>query len=484
MILLIARFLQILLSVASIKLSSHVLAPEQMGRFALANSIVAFFAFMFLNPVGMFMNRRMHSWWREGQWLGYQLWFYLYVLAVALLAVLTLFLGPSFYGGLQMTFGWMVLLICGSIVVTTSNQVLVSSLNLLGFAMPFAVLTVLTPMVGLALSWLLCDALGLRAEYWLSGLLLGQGIVSIAAIVLFRVRLAARLGPRPTVRAPTNDMLRRLFVYAWPISIAVVLGWSQNQGYRLVMEHFIGLKELGIFVAAYGIALGIMSAVESLLASLLQPRFYLRLNSHSESSAEAWNDYAAIALPILVLTAGTLAAASSEAVHIFLAPAYWGTATFVCWASAIELTRTAANTYSLCMHAAMNTRRLIGPSLIGAVLLVGFLTPAARFLGLEGVGPAMTLAGILYLASWHSAAHRLSGISFPLRRVLIALAGGLAAFGATSVIHMMRLPFTSAITTTISVAPVVTIYMFIAAALIRPAISERQRVAPLQRSST
>jgi O-antigen/teichoic acid export membrane protein len=394
-----------------------------------------------------------------------------------LIAGLAMLAAPSFFAGLHMSLAWMLLLICGSVFLTSSNQMLVASLNLLDFATQFAVLAVLTPLVGLGLSWLLCEWLGLRAEYWLAGLLLGQGLVSLMAMVLFKSRLNSRHEPAASIHPPTRAGVRHLFVYGWPISVAVVFGWGQYQGYRLVMEHFVGLKELGIFVAAYGIALGIMTAVESLLSSLLQPRFYARLNMAGESPTEAWNEYAAVALPILVLTAGTLAAASVEALHIFLAPAYWGTASYVCWAAAIELTRTAANTYSLCMHAAMDTRRLIAPSLIGALLSIGLLTPSVHFWGLVGAGPALTLAGVLYLACWHVAARRMSCISFPLRRVSLAAAGVLVAFVAVSTVHMIELPLAPVLVTVTDAVPLVLVYLLFATALIRPAISDRRRSA-------
>jgi hypothetical protein len=178
---------------------------------------------------------------------------------------------------------------------------------------------------------------------------------------------------------------------------------------------------------------------------------------------------------MLVLTAGTLAAASSEAVHIFLAPAYWGTATFVCWAAAVELIRTAANAYSLCMHAEMNTRRLILPSLVGALLSIGLLSAAARVWGLAGVGPALTLAGIPYLAIWHVAARRLSGVSLPVRRLSMAVAGSLLAFGAISAIHLATPSLNPAAAIAVAVVPVVAIYLLFAALLVRPAISDGSR---------
>ena len=477
MTLLLARLAQILLSVVSIKLSSHLLAPEQMGRFALANSVVAFFSFMFFNPVGMFMNRRMHSWWRDGQWPSYHLWFGAYVLGVAAIAGLSFVFAAPLYSGLDMALGWMLLLICGSVIVTTANQLLISSLNLLGFVRPFAVLTVLTPLLGLGVAWVLCDWQHPQTEYWLSGLLIGQAVAVAFALAVYRGAWQARGGPTVIVRALQPQMLQRLFVYAWPISIAVVLGWLQNQGYRLVMENQIGLKQLGIFVAAYGIALGIMSAVESLLASLLQPAFYRRLNEPGSLAAAAWNDYAAIALPVLVLTAATLAAAAPEAVHIFLAPAYWDTAEYVRWAAVIELVRTAANVYGLAMHAEMNTRRLILPSLLGAVLSTGFLTLSARAWGLAGVGPALACAGLLYLLSYHVAARRLSGVSLPYRRTLLALGGGLLALVLVSAARSWSFSSSVMATTALRATPAALVYFAFAAMLVRPVTSSSSPTA-------
>lgn len=482
MIVFFSRVFQILLSVVSIKLCSHILAPEQMGRLALTNSIVALFAFMLINPVGMFMNRRMHAWWRDGQWPSHLRLFALYVLAAAVLAGLSILIAPSFYSGLQMEMGWMLFLICGSIVLTTSNQMLVSSLNIIGFATPFAVLTIVTPMLGLYFAWLLCSALGSRSEYWLSGLLIGQALAIVPAIAVFRQRWISRKGMLAKARGVTHAMVWRLFVYAWPISIAVVLSWSQNQGYRLIIEQLVGLHELGMFAAAYGIAMGIMSAVESLLGSILQPRFYLRLHTLGISSADAWNEYASVALPILALTATTLAAASTEAVHVFLAPAYWGTANLVCWAAAIEFTRTAANTYSLLMHAEMKTRRLIVPSLLGAALTIGFMTVAARRWGLNGIGPALALAGLIYLLNWHLAAHRLSCISVPIWGLTLACAGGLLAFAAVSAIHMSTAGSGTALSIVFAVIALSVIYLFMAALIVWPAIAQRRRVTQLHTS--
>lgn len=475
MILLIARFVQILLSVVSIKLSSHLLVPEQMGRFALVNSTFALFVFIFINPVGMFMNRRMHAWWRDGRWLNYNLWFAAYLFVVAVLAAASFVLAEPLYRGLQMQLGWMLVLICGSLIVTTSNQSVIAALNLLGYARPFAVATVLTPVLSLGLAWAFCEKWRADAEFWLSGLLAGQALVGVAAALVLYGHWN-----RQTAFAPVHPRIgrartRRLFVYAWPISLAVVLGWAQNQGYRLVLEDQVGLKSLGIFVAAYGIALGIMSAAESLLNSVLQPRFYRRLNGVAgEPPVDAWNEYASVALPLLVLTAGTLAAVSDEAVHLFLAPAYWNTVDYLRWAAVIELTRTAANVFALAMHAEMNTRRLIAPSVIGAALSIALLVIGSSRWGLEAVGPALALAGTVYLASYHFAARNLSNVRLPTSRALLAALGAGMTFLMMLGLRQWTPTWDTVAASAARTVPAVLIYVGFAALLLRPAMTSRE----------
>jgi O-antigen/teichoic acid export membrane protein len=437
----LSRLVQIVLSVLSIKLTTGTLEPEQMGRLALVNSVVAFFAFLLLNPVGMFMNRRMHGWWQSRRWVAYLRLFGLYMAGVSLLAGGIFSAAQSWFGGMELSHYWMFVMVAAPLLISTSNQVLVSTLNLLGFMKPFAVLNVMTPALGLVASIWLCSLFGARAEFWLLGVLVGQGVVAALAALAYRAEWLVA-GPQPTVIPPVNkEMILRLTQYSWPIAIAVVLGWFQTQGYRLTLERTVGLQQLGLFVAGYGIAMGVMSAMESLLGSYLQPAFYRRLHiSKGDAPALAWNQYVSVALPALTLTAAALVAVAAEASDLLLASAYSNVTAFVIWGSVIELIRTIANSYALAFHAQMDTRSLIKPNLVGALTSMLALYAASSTFGIAAAGPALALAGLIYLGTFHLVVRQLPGIQFPWRRLGAAAAGGALIVGTVAMSREMVPP--------------------------------------------
>ena len=48
----------------------------------------------------------------------------------------------------------------------------------------------------------------------------------------------------------------------------------QGQGYRYLLEGQLGLAQLGLFVAGYGISAGMIAGFESVLTTYFQPRLY------------------------------------------------------------------------------------------------------------------------------------------------------------------------------------------------------------------
>src|ERR1700722_1939029 len=86
----VGRLAQFLLLFATLKISTTLLPPEEMAKVYLISSTVAFYAMLLLNPVGMFMNRRIHAWNDAGKVQHYFNYFWLYLIAVCGLAVASL----------------------------------------------------------------------------------------------------------------------------------------------------------------------------------------------------------------------------------------------------------------------------------------------------------------------------------------------------------------------------------------------------------
>lgn len=390
----IGRAAQFLLALVMLRVATTLLSPEEMGKVSLTLTITAFFALFLVNPVGMFINRRLHGWQAGKLAIGYLQLYVVYLSSVGLLAAMILsILNMSGWVNFGIPILWLLLLVCGSLVFNTINQTAIPSLNLLGDSRRFVILTVITLAISFACAFVWVKFAGPSAQYWLAGLLLGQLIVGMwATRILF-----AKLQPaaHTTLRANVDKKhMRALFAFAWPLSIAAGLGWVQAQSYRFILENELGLGALGLFVAGYSISAGIIAGFESVLTTYFQPRLYREANSnHQIDQAKAWQRYANAVIPSLILTVALLVALAPELTRLLLGSNFQASSDFVIWGACAEAARVLASVYALIAHVHMRTRWLVLPNLVGGLLsltLCGILIPS---LGTYGAGIGLVGSG-------------------------------------------------------------------------------------------
>lgn len=425
-LILFGRACQFLLALATVRLATTVLTPVEMGKSALILSVIAMFALIFVNPVGMFINRRLHAWEILGRLKRYLQFYWLYLLVVSIIASICIVIA-HLLGILSLDIGlyWLVLLVSGSLIFNTLNQTYIPSLNMLGFPGWFITLTLATQVVGLTLAATLVIQVDPRAEYWLLGLLLGQGLITLIAKIIFERKTRPQVTAGEMNDRLTSAYFNTLYKFAWPLSIAVGFGWLQSQSYRFVMEKTSGLAELGLFVAGYSISAGIIAAFESVLTTYFQPQFYRRINTNNPvERTAAWNAYASALFPALLITVFFIGGLSKELSHVLLGPAFQAASVFVLWGALAEAARVLAGTYSLVAHAQMKTRLLIFPNAIGASLAVGLAVVLIPSLGGTGAGAALVTSSVVLVAviNWEMRKHM--DIKLPIRRLGISALGG------------------------------------------------------------
>lgn len=380
------------------RVATTLLSPDEMGRVSLVITTIAFFALFLVNPVGMFINRRLHAWQASGVARHYLIRYASYLIIVALIATVVLLL--LYMSGL-VNFGisieWLIFFVCGSLIFNTINQTAIPSLNLLGDSRTFVALTVATIAVSFVCATLFVQMIQPSAEYWLLGLLLGQILLGmIGARVLF-----VRLKKTKALHVPLAIRWRNLnslFSFAWPVAIAVGLGWIQSQSYRYLMEERLGLMELGLFVAGYGISAGVIAGFESVFTTYFQPKFYKRIsNDNVSEQSHAWHEYAQAILPSMLITSFFIMATAPDLTQLLLGPSFRQSAQFVAWGALAESARISTAVFGMVAHVRMNTKILLLPNLIGAVmavLLIWFLTPVY---GSDGVGLGLVFSSIVSL---------------------------------------------------------------------------------------
>lgn len=413
----IGRIFQFALLLLTLRVATSLLPPSEMGKVSIVSATVAFFALLLLNPVGMFMNRHLHAWDSTGQVRRYFAYFWKYLLAVGICAALTLtvLIWTSIWTPSISPY-WMVVLVCGNLLFGTVNQIVIPGLNMFGHRGWFTVLTVATAATSLFFAVVLVLLIAPRAEYWLCGLLAGQLVVGLIGKKIFFDKLQyADTSAHSAANLPRSH-IKHLFKFAWPLAIAVGLGWVQSQGYRYIMESHIGLVELGLFVAGFGISSGLISGFESILSTYFQPRFYKRVskdNPHEQS--QAWIEYAQNILPALLLTSIFIMATAPELTKVLLGSSYKQSSQFVVWGALAEMARIATAIFGMAAHARMNTKMLLLPNFAAAataILLIWILMP---LYGSTGVGMGLVFSALIALLITAYITFKHLNVTLPLR---------------------------------------------------------------------
>lgn len=397
----LGRLIQFSLLLLTLRLATTLLSPAEMGKMSLVTATAAGFALLFLNPVGMFMNRRLHAWVRDGSAKIYFCYFWIYLFVVAIFSSLTLMVLVELgIWVVPIEISVLVVLVFFYLIFSTVNQVTIPGLNLLGYPTLFISLTVASTATSLIFALLFVISSTPTVEYWLSGLLVGQALLGLLGYFLLAKKLK-RLNTGMHHRARLSvSKLFLLLSFAWPIAISVGFGWVQSQGYRYLMEGYLGLIYLGLFTAGYGISAGLMAGFESIFTTYFQPKFYKRITLlEDDEKFIAWQEYAQAVLPSLLLAGFLIASVAPELTKILLGPAYGDASRFIVWGAIAESARIATAVFGLIAHAKMKTKILLLPSAIGAICALVFIYVFMMAYGATGVGMGLALSSLISLGS-------------------------------------------------------------------------------------
>lgn len=399
-LILLGRILQAVITLIALRAITSLLSPDEMGRLSLVLALFSFVGLVFLNPVGMFINRRLHTWVENELIVSYMRYFIKYLIAISVLSALIILIISNFYTLIpKMSNIWLAVLLALTILFATLNGAFISYLNLLGHPRWFISLTVVTAVVNLCFSAILVVNGGGSAELWQVGQILGQAMIAmIAMMVFYHVLYPKQHISRQQSITLTKYKVSSMYVFVWPLAISVLLVWIQTQFYRFFIPEMLGLDVLGLFVVGYGVGAALMSMMESVLSAHFLPKFYLKISSELKYDKErAWQNYAAVMLPSLVLVAVFVSLLAEDLVRILLDEKYQVVVQFVVWGVIVEAMRVATATYSMAAHAYMQTNKLIAQYLSGAVTAPAAIFLLVPIMGRDGIGVGLAVAGFISL---------------------------------------------------------------------------------------
>jgi len=420
-ILTIGRILIMLTSIISIRIFTTLLSPSEIGRLNILLAICSWFSLVVINPVGMYVNRKIIEWNRDGlvqRHLIPLLEFFVVVVGLAIIVVIGLnyFIGL----GIDIKIWWIIIIVAGSILLTSGNASFLGWLNLFGKRFSFVFLSVITLWLGLVLSTFFVLKIMAKAEYWFAGQLLGQGLVLVEAAILF-LRILGK--PASFVIQKDRDFTPSLvFRFAWPLAIGTFLYWCHSQGYRFVFQKIAGTEALGLFAVGFGIGSNLMVAFDTLFNQYYHPIFYNEIaNSNEEQRTIAWNKYGSFFFPAIIIMMVYIGVNGPLLAKVFTGERFHYVGNIILWGAVAESLRMMTSATAMVSHAQLEMKPLIIPSIVGAVSAIIGVFILVRFNPFLGGGFAISFGWLLAFLVLFKNMKKLLPIEFPYKRVLYSI---------------------------------------------------------------
>jgi hypothetical protein len=198
----------------------------------------------------------------------------------------------------------------------------------------------------------------------------------------------------------------------------------QSNSYRFILDKIQGTSNVGLFVTAYGLAAAPIAMYESIISQYLDPIFFGDLkNQNRDGQVLAWNNYARLYLPGLILCGLFIICATPFLARVLLGNDLYRDVAIkiTAWAAVIETMRA---TGSLMFHlgiAKADNRMTIIPVLAGAVLAPFGVYIFGKWDPLLGTIAGLILASTAVLLIIILISKKVLPISWPVTRVIQVL---------------------------------------------------------------
>ncbi|MEK7721646.1 MAG: hypothetical protein AAB359_04585, partial [Elusimicrobiota bacterium] len=361
------RILQILIALAGMRLMTHMLSGAEVGNIYLILSMAAYFSLVFISPVGLYMNRRLHKWHEEGNLLNYFACYNVYVTLVSLVAVPLLLLARNIFGvGSGINQAALCFLAAAYIYFGTWNSTIIPALNMLNYRRSFVAFSTGTLVLGLAASVTLAKLYAPLAVLWLFGQVAALLALTAAALAY----LLRKIKNKPDagyiwacVKAPK---LGGVFKFSLPLLVAAFFMWLQNQSYRFILEKYLGLEFLGSIAVGLSIAAAIAAAAESLVQQIYYPLYYSEINTtDGEKRKFAWDKMAGVMIPLYLLLTIFVSFLSWHLVNLLVDAKFRSAWVFTVFGAWVEFSRITTNIFASIAHSEMRTDSLAKPYIYG-----------------------------------------------------------------------------------------------------------------------
>lgn len=411
-------------SLVTVRISTTILNPTQIGSLSELNSLIYLFNLVLIAPVGHYINRGFLEWIEDGFLLKYIKQYFIYILGVSIFCfLLTLILQSSvkFISGFDIfETASLIFFMC---LLQPIYNFSVSGLNMLGERSRFVFFSNLIPWSSLFFSVFIFFIVG-GIYGWGLGQVIGL-LLGISAFYFLHKKINnVKIGRSLYEDAFLKFSFVSIFSFSWPLVLTSIFWWLQSNSYRFILDRVDETATVGLFATAYGLAATPIAMYESVASQYLDPIFYSDLKKKDTGGQIiAWNNYAKLYLPGLVLTGIFVASATPFMARVLLGDSSYRVVAMkiTAYAAVIETFRA---TGSLMFHLGMakvDNRLTMIPVAAGAIFAPLMVFILSRIDPLYGTIAGLFIAALIVLILILILSKKVLPISWPLRSVCLII---------------------------------------------------------------
>lgn len=372
-VIIVGRVLQIVISLASVRLLTTFLNPKEVGSYYLIAAVLAFFNLVLLNPPSMYFGRHLLQWERSKNLLNALSVFGSWILGVAFLSIPVSIYTYEILGYKdKFELNVFLIYIFSALIISTLHRNVLYGCNTLGFRKEFVKYLITTLFIGLGLSVAIVSYFYPHALGWIFGVVLSE-LIMLAFVFRFFIQKNG-LDLKKIKHSLTKEKIIFIFSFSLPIGITTFLLWGQSIAYRFIIDYKYSAEVLGYVGVGLGVSTAVFSALESISMQYFNPIFLKDiLDANEEQRAQAWNNIAKLIVPVYILTFFFTVAMSDFLISILVAEKFHSSYIYTMFGAGIEFFRVMTNLLYNVSQSEHKTTYTIKPYLIGFIVSLGTL---------------------------------------------------------------------------------------------------------------
>ncbi len=244
--------------------------------------------------------------------------------------------------------------------------------------------------------------LGANSAIAMLGYALASIVVLISQIWFFKNKYLATSNSTSGKEISSSNWGSKMFIYAWPLASWGIFTWAQSASDRWALLFFTSNYEVGLYSVLYQLGYFPITILGGLMVQLIAPILYQRAGDASDAirvqQVYALNLRLNLILLFLTFIAVVAAAALyNRLFHLLVAPEYYAVAWLLPWVVLSGGLFATGQSASLSLMSGSESRSLLIPKLVTAIVGVLLNFVGAAWYGIIGVVGANLVFSIGYL---------------------------------------------------------------------------------------